>query len=100
MFPTKCDFKFSSMHLLLGELFANSYFQVDFFSKKYFAISIPYVALMGTAAFMEYWVQRHGDQALFSYSIMGSCLLVSVILTAVIRLIAVMRERKLAMGNS
>ena len=42
MFPTKCDFKFSSMHLLLGELFANSYFQVDFFSKKYFAISSWY----------------------------------------------------------
>ena len=58
---------------------------------------VPYVALMGTAAFMEYWVQRHGDQALFSYSIMGSCLLVSVILTAVIRLIAVKRERKLVL---
>ena len=59
-----------------------------------FLLWVPYVAVMGTAAFMEYWVQRHGDQALFSYSIMGSCLLVSVILTAVIRLIAVKRERK------
>ena len=38
MFPTKCGFKFSSMHLLFGELFANSYFQVDFFSQKSFAI--------------------------------------------------------------
>ena len=61
------------------------------------ALWVPYVALMGTAAFMEYWVQRHGDQALFSYSIMGSCLLASVVLTAVIRLIAVKREGQLAL---
>ena len=65
-----------------------------------FLLWVPYVAVMGTAAFMEYWVQRHGDQALFSYSIMGSCLLVSVILTAVIRLIAVKREgRKMPCVN-
>lgn len=57
---------------------------------------IPIVALMGTAAFMEYWVQRHGDQALFSYSVMSACLIVTVILTAVIRYIAVRRERKRA----
>ena len=65
-----------------------------------FLLWVPYVALMGTAAFMEYWVQRHGDQALFSYSIMGSCLLLSVVLTAVIRLIAVKREGKLAAANA
>ncbi len=59
------------------------------------ALWIPIVALMGTAAFMEYWVQRHGDQALFSYSVMGSCLLVTVLLTAMIRLIAVKREKKI-----
>lgn len=50
------------------------------------------VASMGVAAFMEYWVQRHGDQALFSYSVMSSCLLVAVALTVVIRSIAVRRE--------
>lgn len=55
---------------------------------------IPIVALMGTAAFMEYWVQRHGDQALFSYSVMSACLVVTVALTAVIRYIAVRREWK------
>ena len=60
------------------------------------ALWVPYVALMGTAAFMEYWVQRHGDQALFSYSVMGGCLLGSVALTAVIRVIANKRERHTA----
>ncbi len=65
-----------------------------------FLLWVPYVALMGVAAFMEYWVQRHGDQALFSYSVMGSCLFLSVIVTVVIRLIAVKRERKLALVQS
>ncbi len=59
---------------------------------------IPIVALMGTAAFMEYWVQRHGDQALFSYSVMSGCLIVTVALTALIRFIAVRRERKQALA--
>ena len=58
------------------------------------ALWVPYVALMGTAAFMEYWVQRHGDQALFSYSVMSGCLLGSVVLTAVIRVIANKRAQK------
>ena len=61
------------------------------------ALWIPMVALMGVAGFMEYWVQRHGDQALFSYSVMGGCLVVTVALTAVIRLIAVKREKKQAL---
>ena len=59
-----------------------------------FLLWVPYVALMGTAAFMEYWVQRHGDQALFSYSVMGGCLLGSVLVTVLIRFIAVKKEQK------
>jgi membrane protein DedA with SNARE-associated domain len=58
------------------------------------------VASMGTAAFMEYWVQRHGDQALFSYSVMSGCLLGSVLVTVLIRFIAVKREAKLERANS
>ena len=52
------------------------------------------VATMGVAAFMEYWVQRHGNQALFSYSVMSSCLLAAVILTVSLRAIAVSKEKK------
>ena len=43
---------------------------------------------------MEYWVQRHGDQAVFSYSVMTGCLVVMVVLTIVVRLLAVARERE------
>ena len=43
---------------------------------------------------MEYHVQRHGNEALFAYSVMGSCLTGVVILTLVIRAIAVRDERK------
>jgi len=36
--------------------------------------------LIGTAAYMEYHVQRHGDQALFAYSVMSCCLAMTVLL--------------------
>ena len=59
-----------------------------------FLLWVPYVALMGTAAFMEYWVQRHGNQALFSYSVMSACLVIAVALTVGLRWFAVRRERQ------
>lgn len=40
----------------------------------YLAIWIAMLALLGGAGYMEYFVQRHGDRALFSYSIMTACL--------------------------
>ncbi len=52
-------------------------------------------ACIGGAGFMEYYVQRHGDQASFAYSIMGACLTGIVILTLVIRFLTVTAERKL-----
>ena len=66
------------------------------FLKRFLLLWVPIVACMGLAAFMEYWVQRHGDQALFSYSVMSACLVVTAILTASIRGVAVRREKKLA----
>ena len=58
------------------------------------ALWVPILALIGVAGYMEYHVQRHGNEALFSYSVMGSCLTGVVILTLVIRAIAVRDERK------
>ncbi|MBP3305762.1 MAG: prolipoprotein diacylglyceryl transferase [Oscillospiraceae bacterium] len=52
------------------------------------------VAFLGGAGFMEYWVQRHGHQALFSYSIMSFCLVGIVILTCVIRGLAMSGKQK------
>ena len=42
-------------------------------------------ALLGCVGYMEYHVQRHGNQALFSYSFMGVCLALVTTLALVIR---------------
>ena len=62
----------------------------------YLLLWLAYAGCTGGAGFMEYWVQRHGDQAVFSYSVMTACLLGLVVLTILVRLLAVKRERKLA----
>lgn len=46
---------------------------------------IGIAACIGGAGFMEYYVQRHGDLAAFSYSIMSICLLAAVLLTLLMR---------------
>jgi len=50
---------------------------------------------IGCAGFMEYYVQRHGDQALFAYSVMGGFLAGIVFFALIIRILAVTAERKL-----
>jgi prolipoprotein diacylglyceryltransferase len=59
----------------------------------YVPVWLVYAGCAGGAGYMEYWVQRHGDQAVFSYSVMTGCLAVMVLLTTVVRLLAVLRER-------
>ncbi len=61
------------------------------------ALWVLFLALVGVAGFMEYWVQRHGDQAVFSYSTMSGCLAAAVTLVCVIRRLAVTMERKWAL---
>ena len=51
-------------------------------------------ALIGGAGYMEYYVQRHGDLAAFAYSVMSSCLTGVVVLTILIRGIALLGVRK------
>lgn len=46
-------------------------------------------ALIGGAGYMEYHVQRHGQEALFAYSIMSGCLAAVVLLTLTIRSISI-----------
>lgn len=43
------------------------------------------LAALGGAGYMEYHVQRHGDQALFAYSVMGVCMVAAVAATVLIR---------------
>ena len=47
---------------------------------------------MGGAGYMEYYVQRHGDQAAFAYRNMGICLAVMVIIALIERALAVSAE--------
>ncbi len=48
---------------------------------------------IGGGGFMEYYVQRRGNEAVFAYSVMSLCLAVIVCLTLLIRMLAVTRER-------
>ena len=57
-------------------------------------IWLVYAGCVGGAGYMEYWVQRHGDQAVFSYSIMSACLVGLVAITCLVRLLAVTQEHK------
>ncbi len=67
---------------------------------RYLGLWLGAAALIGGAAYMEYYVQRHGDQALFAYSVMGVCLICVVGLIALIRILAVRQERKLAYAGT
>lgn len=49
---------------------------------------------IGCAGFMEYYVQRRGNEAVFAYSVMSGCLLAVIFLTLLIRALAVKNQRK------
>ena len=48
---------------------------------------------IGCAGFMEYYVQRHGNEAVFAYSVMSACLAGVIALTLLIRLLG-LRTKK------
>lgn len=58
------------------------------------ALWVGILAAIGGAGYMEYHVQRHGDQALFAYTVMSICLCIAVFLICLIRVYAVRFERK------
>lgn len=55
------------------------------FRKWYLILWTVMAALIGCAGYMEYHVQRHGNEAVFAYSVMSVCLLLVVLLTLGIR---------------
>ena len=55
---------------------------------------LPAAGCVGCAGFMEYYVQRRGNEAVFAYSVMSGCLAGIVILTLLIRYLAVTAERR------
>ena len=59
-----------------------------------FLLWIPMVAGIGCGGFMEYYVQRRGNEAAFAYSVMSGCLAGVILLTLFIRHLAVKKEQK------
>lgn len=59
---------------------------------------IVIAAGIGCAGFMEYYVQRRGNEAVFAYSVMSGCLAAVIALTLLIRLLAVTAERRNSVG--
>lgn len=55
------------------------------FKVWYLAIWLGGAALFGLGGYMEYHVQRHGDQAAFAYSVMSTCLVILIGLGILIR---------------
>lgn len=60
-----------------------------------FLLWIPIAAGIGCGGFMEYYVQRRGNEAAFAYSVMTGCLAGVILLTLLIRFLAVKKEQKL-----
>ena len=50
------------------------------FKLWYIGLWLAWAALMGLGGYMEYYVQRHGDRAVFAYSLMGAALVALVAL--------------------
>ena len=61
-----------------------------------FLLWIPIAAGIGGGGFMEYYVQRRGNEAVFAYSVMSGCLVGVILLTLLIRYLAEKKEQKLA----
>lgn len=59
---------------------------------------IVIAAGIGCAGFMEYYVQRRGNEAVFAYSVMSGCLAGVIVLTLLIRFLAVSAERRNCVG--
>ncbi len=60
----------------------------------YLPVWIGWLGLIGGAGYMEYYVQRHGNQAAFAYGVMSVCLAAAVFVTLCIRQSGENRKRK------
>lgn len=65
----------------------------------YIALWSVLAALIGVAGYMEYHVQRHGNEAVFAYSVMSACLCGTVVLTVILRLLAGKKKRTAKAGR-
>lgn len=62
-----------------------------------FPLWLLIAAGIGCGGFMEYYVQRRGNEAVFAYSVMSACLIGVILLTLLIRYLAVRAEERIGM---
>ena len=62
-----------------------------------FLLWIPIAAGIGCGGFMEYYVQRRGNEAAFAYSVMSGCLILVILLTLLIRFLG---EKKVSLSEN
>lgn len=60
----------------------------------FLAFWVGIAGLLGGVGYMEYYVQRHGNEAAFAYSVMGGCLLVILTITVLLWRLSVGRQEK------
>lgn len=60
----------------------------------YVPLWLVQAAAIGGAGFMEYYVQRRGNEAVFAYSVMSACLCLVIALTLLLRALGVSSQRK------
>lgn len=60
--------------VIISAVFSVKMVRARGFRGWYIVLWVVMAGLMGGAGYMEYFVQRHGDRAMFSYSIMTVCL--------------------------
>lgn len=66
--------------VLIAVLFSVQLVRSRGFRKEYGLLWMVMAVLLGCAGYMEYYVQRHGNQAAMAYGIMGAALCVYVVL--------------------
>jgi len=67
--------------------------------KIHFVLWVLILGMMGLAGYMEYYVQRHGNEAAFAYSLMSGGLLAIVLVTLVIRFMGNLAGKKKAVAT-
>lgn len=75
-------------------LFAVRLVRAGGWSKWYLLLWIMQAGCLGLAGYMEYYVQRHGNQAVFAYSIMAAALADILLLALMTRYLAAAEEKK------
>lgn len=68
------------------------------FKAWYLLLWLPIAAAIGGAGYMEYYVQRRGNEAAFAYSVMSACLAAAVLFTLLIRALGNGRKTKNFVG--